>query len=207
MYRKFGKRWFDIIVALMAIILLAPVWLFLALMVRLKLGSPILFRQRRPGRYSRPFTILKFRTMSDACDNVGNLLPDADRLTPFGQFLRRTSMDELPELLNVLKGEMSLVGPRPLLINYLPYYSEYERRRHEERPGISGWAQINGRNDLSWNERLSCDIWYVDNLSFLVDIKVLWFTLLRVFSQRNVQVLPRSSMLDLDEERRKIEVD
>lgn len=206
MYRKFGKRLFDFLVALVLIILLLPLWLGLALLVRLKLGSPVLFRQQRPGWHGRPFTILKFRTMTNACDAAGNLLPDADRLTSFGQFLRRTSLDELPELLNVLKGEMSLVGPRPLLIKYLPYYSKDEQRRHEIRPGITGWAQVNGRNNLSWNERLSCDVWYVDNLSFLMDVKVLRLTLSKVITQRNVQVLPRSTMIDLDEEREKANV-
>ncbi|HRQ37748.1 MAG TPA: sugar transferase [Chloroflexota bacterium] len=206
MYQEFGKRLFDFVVALVMVFLLLPLWLLLALLVRLKLGSPILFRQQRPGWHGRPFTILKFRTMTDGRDPAGNLLSDANRLTPFGQFLRRTSLDELPELLNVLKGEMSLVGPRPLLMRYLPYFSQLEQRRHEVRPGITGWAQVNGRNNLSWDERLSCDVWYVDNLSVLVDIKIFWFTIWGVIKQKNVQVLPQATMLDLDEERKRADV-
>jgi len=201
-YIQFGKRALDLVLTVPALIVFAPLLALVALLVRLKLGSPVLFRQQRPGRHGRLLTLFKFRTMTDACDAEGRLLPDAQRLTPFGRFLRRTSLDELPELFNVLKGEMSLVGPRPLLIKYQPYYSQQELRRFEVLPGISGWAQVNGRNNMAWDDRLASDLWYVDNASLLLDLKILCLTLWKVVRRDNVQVDPRATMLDFDEERK-----
>ena len=198
MYHAFGKRVIDLMLTIPALILLAPLIVLVAVLVRIWLGTPVLFRQERPGLHGRPFTLLKFRTMTAGRDAEGNLLPDAVRLTPLGQFLRSTSLDELPELINVVKGDMSLVGPRPLLMKYLPYYTAEEWRRFELLPGISGWAQVNGRNTLAWNTRLACDIWYVENCSFLLDLKILWITLLKVLRRADVCL----DLLDLDEERR-----
>ena len=175
-YRNFGKRLLDIALASLILILLLPVLPVLAVLVRFKLGTPILFRQQRPGRDRQPFTILKFRTMTDACDAQGNLLPDAQRLTPFGRFLRSTSLDEVPELINVLRGEMSLVGPRPLLMKYLDRYTPEQVRRHEVRPGLTGWAQANGRNGLTWEEKFALDVWYVDHQSLWLDLKIIALT-------------------------------
>jgi len=158
----------------------------IALAVRLRLGVPVLFRQRRPGLHGQPFTLLKFRTMTGARDAAGNLLPDAERLTPLGRFLRATSLDELPELLNVLKGEMSLVGPRPLLLEYLTRYTPEQARRHDVRPGITGWAQVNGRNALSWEHKFALDVWYVDHVSLGLDLKILVLTALRVLARQGI---------------------
>jgi len=177
MYRTIGKRLFDLLLTIPALILLAPVLALVALIVRLKLGSPVLFRQQRPGQQTRPFTIYKFRTMADKRDSHNRPLPDAKRLTPFGQFLRSTSLDELPELFNVLKGEMSLIGPRPLLMKYLDRYTANQMRRHEVKPGITGWAQVNGRNKISWNEKFALDVWYVDHCSLGLDLKILVSTI------------------------------
>jgi len=171
------KRLFDLILTIPALLLLWPALLILALLVRLKLGSPVFFRQTRPGLHGKPFRIIKFRTMRNAFNPDGTPLPDCDRLTPFGRFLRSTSMDELPELINVLKGEMSLVGPRPLLMQYLERYSPLQARRNEVLPGITGWAQVNGRNALSWDDKFSLDVWYVDNQSVILDLKILWLTI------------------------------
>lgn len=183
MYRRFGKRLLDVALASAALLLLLPFIGLLALLVRSRLGTPVLFRQRRPGLNGRIFTIYKFRTMTDARDEQGQLLPDAQRLTPFGRFLRSSSLDELPELWNVLRGDMSLVGPRPLLIQYLPRYTPQQARRHEVRPGITGWAQVNGRNALSWEQKFSLDVWYVDNVSLWLDLRIglltVWKTLRR----------------------------
>lgn len=176
MYRTFGKRLLDLALTIPALILLSPVLGLVALLVRLKLGAPILFRQQRPGLLGQPFTILKFRTMTNARDAQANLLPDEDRLTPFGQFLRSTSLDELPELFNVLKGEMSLVGPRPLLMRYLDRYSPEQMRRHKVKPGITGWAQVNGRNALTWERKFDLDVWYVDHQSLWLDLKIIALT-------------------------------
>jgi lipopolysaccharide/colanic/teichoic acid biosynthesis glycosyltransferase len=170
------KRALDIVVSLTGLLLLSPLLLLLGLMVRLFLGSPVLFRQIRPGMDAAPFEILKFRTMLDAYGPDGLPLPDAQRLTRFGRFLRASSLDELPELWNVLKGEMSLVGPRPLLMEYVPLYDVIQRRRHEVRPGITGWSQINGRNAIGWDQKFALDIWYVDNRSLWLDIKILFLT-------------------------------
>lgn len=180
------KRLMDIIGALSGLLVLGPVILLLAVLVRVKLGSPVLFRQARPGMSGSAFEMAKFRTMTDAKDASGELLPDADRLTGFGQFLRSSSLDELPELWNVLKGDMSLVGPRPLLMEYLPLYSERQARRHEVRPGITGWAQINGRNALSWEEKFELDVWYVENRTLWLDIKILFLTVWKVVKRDDI---------------------
>jgi len=180
------KRLFDISVASLVLVLLSPILLVVALMVRINLGAPVLFRQVRPGLGGQPFVLLKFRTMRDAVDGSGNPLPDEQRLTRLGKFLRASSLDELPELWNVLKGDMSLVGPRPLLMEYLSLYTREQARRHDVRPGITGWAQVNGRNALDWEERFAMDVWYVDNCSFWLDVKILWLTLLKVIRAEGV---------------------
>lgn len=176
MYKNFVKRCLDLLFSLCGILVLSPVLLVLCVLVRVKLGSPVLFRQERPGKNERIFTLCKFRTMTDEKDENGDLLPDAVRLTKFGRFLRATSLDELPELFNILKGDMSIIGPRPLLVSYLPYYSEREKLRHSVRPGLTGLAQVSGRNFLDWDRRLEKDVEYVENLSFGMDVKVLWMT-------------------------------
>lgn len=180
------KRLFDVTAAAVALLLLSPVIALVAWKVRKNLGAPVLFRQQRPGRGGKPFEMVKFRTMRDAVDAQGNVLPDAQRMTPFGSFLRASSLDELPELWNVLKGEMSLVGPRPLLMEYLPLYSTEQYRRHELRPGVTGWAQINGRNALSWDEKFKLDVWYVDNSSFWLDLKILFLTVKKVVKRDGI---------------------
>lgn len=174
------KRQVDIAVSMLGLILLSPIMIIIALMIRYKLGSPVLFRQYRPGLNGQPFEIIKFRSMRDVYDEQGRKLSEKERLTPFGRRLRATSLDELPELWNVLKGDMSLVGPRPLLMEYLPHYSAYEARRHEVRPGVTGWAQVNGRNTISWEKKFDYDIWYVDNKTFLLDVKILFLTIKKV---------------------------
>jgi lipopolysaccharide/colanic/teichoic acid biosynthesis glycosyltransferase len=174
------KRLFDVAVAFFAVLVLALPLLILGWLIRIKLGSPVLFTQVRPGLQGKPFRMVKFRTMTDVCDIGGELLPDEQRLTPFGCFLRSTSLDELPELWNVLRGEMSIVGPRPLLIEYMPLYSPEQSRRHEVRPGITGWAQVNGRNSISWDEKFALDVWYVDNRSLWLDMKIIWLTIRKV---------------------------
>lgn len=166
------KRTIDILVAAVSLLILLPVLLALAVLVRWRLGSPVFFRQTRPGLHEKPFTLIKFRTMRDAVDSSGKRLPDEQRMTGFGSWLRRTSLDELPELWNVLVGDMSLVGPRPLLMEYLPLYNETQKRRHEVRPGLTGWAQVNGRNDIDWPEKLQLDVWYVDNHSLALDVQI-----------------------------------
>lgn len=180
------NRLFDLTLSLIALFLLLPAILVLFLLVRVKLGSPVLFYQTRPGVNGVPFRMMKFRTMTEECDAQGNLLSDADRLTKFGRFLRASSLDELPELWNVLKGDMSLIGPRPLLMAYLDRYTPEQARRHEIRPGITGWAQVNGRNAISWDEKFKLDIWYVDNQSFWLDIKILWMTFSKVFKREGI---------------------
>ncbi len=179
-------RIFDILVSFLLLTLLLPLLTIISILVKYKLGSPILFKQSRPGQNGIPFLILKFRTMVNLTDSIGNQLPDNERLTSFGRFLRSSSMDELPELWNVLKGEMSLVGPRPLLMEYLPLYSKIQARRHKVKPGITGWAQINGRNSVSWEEKLEMDVWYVDNKSFLLDLKILFLTVFRVIKKDGI---------------------
>jgi lipopolysaccharide/colanic/teichoic acid biosynthesis glycosyltransferase len=188
------KRMFDLIAAGIALVLLSPVLACLGWFIRRRLGSPVLFRQERPGLNGRPFMMVKFRTMTDARDERGDLLPDGERLTPFGRWLRSTSLDELPELWNVLRGEMSIVGPRPLLMDYLPLYTPEQARRHQMRPGITGWAQVNGRNAISWEEKFMLDIWYVDNRSLWLDIKILWLTVKKVLVRDGISAEGDSTM-------------
>ena len=181
MYAKYIKRILDFTLSLIAIICLSPILLITALLVRIKLGSPVLFKQPRPGKDEKIFNMYKFRSMTDKRDVDGNLLPDKDRLTKFGKLLRKTSLDELPELFCILKGDMSIVGPRPLLVKYLPLYNEHQRRRHEVRPGLSGLAQVNGRNAISWEEKFDWDVKYVDNITFLGDVKIILQTVWKAF--------------------------
>ncbi|WP_076923750.1 sugar transferase [Pseudoalteromonas sp. EB27] len=180
------KRLFDFLVALFTLLTLLPVIIVVALLIRFKLGSPILFTQNRPGLNGNVFKMMKFRSMLDGKDKHGNLLPDDERMTKFGTFLRSTSLDELPGLFNVLKGDMSLVGPRPLLVQYLPLYNTEQARRHDVRPGITGWAQVNGRNAISWEQKFKFDVWYVDNQSFLLDLKILLLTVKKVFVREGI---------------------
>ncbi|GLK72524.1 sugar transferase [Ancylobacter dichloromethanicus] len=191
------KRVFDIAVSASALLVLSPVLLVVALLVRWKLGSPVLFRQMRPGLNCQPFAMVKFRTMTDARGAEGELLSDRERLTPFGRFLRATSLDELPELWNVLKGEMSLVGPRPLLMRYLPYYSPREMRRHEVRPGVTGLAQIRGRNAITWEDKLAADVEYVESRSFALDLQILFLTVAKVFGGKGVLDAAPQGALDI----------
>lgn len=188
------KRLFDVLVAGVGIGLLAIPMLIIALLIRKHMGSPVIFSQVRPGLHGKPFTMYKFRTMRDARDAKGNLLSDAERITPLGQFLRRTSLDELPELWNVLKGEMSLVGPRPLLMEYLPLYSSEQARRHEALPGVTGWAQVNGRNAISWEEKFRLDVWYIQNWNFALDVKILWMTVQKVFKREGISAAGEATM-------------
>ena len=188
------KRIIDFLAAATLLLLLAPLLLVLGVLVRTRLGSPVLFRQPRPGLGGRVFTLVKFRTMKDQRDARGALLPDAIRLTPFGLWLRRTSLDELPELWNILRGDMSFVGPRPLLVDYLPLYSERQRRRHEVRPGLTGWAQVNGRNALSWEERFALDVWYVEHRSVLLDARILLLTALQVLRPKGISAEGHATM-------------
>lgn len=183
MYRNYIKRLLDIFISLTGMLLLSPVYLIVAILVRVKLGSPVIFHQKRPGYQERIFTLCKFRTMTDERDENGELLPDSVRLTKFGLFLRKTSLDELPELWNILKGDMSLIGPRPLLVSYLPWYTQRERLRHTVRPGLTGLAQVSGRNYIEWDKRLEKDVEYVEHISFRMDLKVLWLTFRVVFGK------------------------
>lgn len=185
-YKKYVKRFFDIILSLIAIIILSPVYIVLALLVRFKLGSPVLFHQDRPGKDGKIFHMYKFRSMTDERDENGELKPDDVRLTPFGKKLRATSLDELPELFCILKGDMSLVGPRPLLIQYLPLYNERQRHRHDVRPGLTGWAQVNGRNTLTWPQKFEYDVEYTEKVSFLLDIKILFMTVVNVLKKEGI---------------------
>ena len=180
------KRLFDFLVALCALLTLLPVIIVVAILIRFKLGSPILFTQARPGLHGKVFSMMKFRTMLDATDSQGSQLSDEKRMTPFGGFLRSASLDELPGLLNVLKGDMSLVGPRPLLVQYLPLYNDEQKRRHNVRPGITGWAQVNGLNAISWEDKFKYDVWYVENQSFWLDLKILLLTIKKVFIKEGI---------------------
>lgn len=188
------KRFFDIFISINAIVLLSIPILLLCIIVRRKLGSPVFFRQIRPGLHGKPFEMVKLRTMTDYRDEKGQLLTDAERLTTFGSFMRASSLDELPELWNVLKGDMSLVGPRPLLMEYLPLYSAKQARRHQVRPGITGWAQVNGRNALSWEEKFKLDVWYVDNRTIWLDIKILWLTVRKVMMRDGISAVGEATM-------------
>lgn len=180
------KRLIDFIGAFIGLVVLSPLMILIALLVRVNMGSPVLFRQERPGLHGRPFVMYKFRTMRDLRDSEGRLLPDEMRLTRLGRFFRSTSLDELPELFNVLKGEMSLVGPRPLLMEYLNRYTPEQARRHEVKPGITGWAQVNGRNALTWEDKFKLDVWYVDNWNLLLDLKILWLTIIKVLKREGI---------------------
>ena len=188
------KSIFDKILALFLIILFSPIYIVVSLLIFFKMGSPILFRQKRPGYKEKIFGIYKFRTMTNDTDADGNLLPDDKRLIGIGKFIRSTSLDELPQLFNVLKGEMSFVGPRPLLEEYLPLYNEKQKRRHDVKPGITGWAQVNGRNAISWEQKFDYDVWYVDNQSFWLDIKILWLTFLKVVKRSDISSSTSSTM-------------
>ena len=188
MYRKYIKRLLDIVISLTALVVLSPVLLIVAILVRCKLGSPIIFHQQRPGYNEEIFKLCKFRTMTDERDENGELLPDAVRLTKFGRMLRATSLDELPELWNILKGDMSIIGPRPLLVSYLPYYTEEEKLRHTVRPGLTGLAQVSGRNLLDWDKRFATDVEYVRNLTFAMDVKIFFLTIKKVFVRENIEV-------------------
>ena len=188
------KRIIDILGASVGLLLFSPVLAIVAYKIRREMGSPVLFRQKRPGRHGRPFQMIKFRTMRDAIDADGRPLPDAERLTKLGRFLRSSSLDELPELWNVLKGEMSLVGPRPLLMEYLPLYSPEQARRHEVRPGVTGWAQVNGRDAISWDEKFALDLWYVDNRSLWLDMKIIWQTIRKVIKRDGISAAGEATM-------------
>ena len=191
---KFFKRLFDIIASASGLIFLSPVFLILIYLIRKNLGEPVFFTQERPGKDGKPFKMIKFRSMRDAVDKDGNPLPDSERLTPFGKKLRAASLDELPELWNVLKGDMSLVGPRPLLMSYLPLYNDFQFRRHEMRPGVTGWAQVNGRNAISWDEKFAYDIWYIDHFSLWFDMKILFLTIKKVFIKEGISAEGEATM-------------
>lgn len=202
MYKKFFKRFFDIILSLIAIIILSPVYLIISILVLIFMGWPILFKQPRPGKNEKIFNMYKFRTMTNKKDKDGNLLPDEQRLPKFGRFLRKTSLDELPEIFSIFIGKMSIVGPRPLVVQYLPYYTEEEHHRHDVRPGLTGWAQVNGRNNLSWDDRFKLDIEYVNNISLIFDIKIIFLTIKKVIKASDINVRGTGKMMDFDEYRR-----
>ena len=193
-YSKYVKRIIDILLSLVVIVLFFWLYLIVAVLVRVKLGSPVIFRQPRPGKDEKVFKLYKFRTMTDARDKDGNLLPDEDRLPEFGKKLRATSLDELPEFFNILKGDMSFVGPRPLLVKYLPLYNEEQRHRHDVRPGLTGWAQVNGRNLLSWEDRFEKDVFYVNHISFLMDLKIVFMTVAVVFRHNDINSATDATM-------------
>lgn len=193
------KRFFDVFLTLSALLLLFPMMLMVAIVIFFKLGTPIIFIQTRAGKFGKPFKVFKFRSMLDAKDKDGKDLPDSLRLTRFGRFLRSTSLDELPSLLNVIKGDMSLVGPRPLLMEYLPFYSSEQAKRHDVEPGITGWAQVNGRNAISWDEKFKLDVWYVQNKSFTLDVKILCLTLKKVFFREGISAEGHPTMPRFDE--------
>ncbi len=186
MYKKFFKRFFDVFLSLLALTVLSPILLVVAILVRAKLGSPVLYTAERVGKNGKIFKLYKFRSMTDERDENGNLLPGAQRLTKFGKLLRSTSLDELPELVNILKGDMSIIGPRPLPEIYMPYYTEEENTRHSVRPGLSGWAQANGRNSLSWSEKFELDVWYINHISMWLDIKIIFLTVFKVFRREGI---------------------
>ncbi len=194
MYQKYIKRLLDIIISFTALVILSPVLLVTAVMVRVKLGSPVIFHQDRPGYHEKVFRLCKFRSMTDERGADGELLPDAVRLTKFGRTLRATSLDELPELWNILKGDMSLIGPRPLLVKYLPLYNEFQRHRHDVRPGLTGWAQVNGRNAITWEQRFEYDVDYVEHISFWMDLKILFRTVAVVFGHRGISSATDATM-------------
>ena len=201
MYKRFFKRFLDIFISLISLIILSPILLVIAILVRINLGSPIIFEQERPGKNEKVFTLYKFRTMTDKKDENGKLLPDSERRTKFGDFLRSTSMDELPELVNILVGSMSIIGPRPLLVEYLPYYTKEEHHRHDVRPGLTGLAQANGRNLVNWDDRFKMDLEYVNNLTFLMDIKIIFKTIKIVLKREGIRQEGQATMGSLNEYR------
>lgn len=201
-YEKHTKRILDFIISLICIVVLAPVMFLIAILVRKKLGKPIIFAQQRPGYKEQIFNLYKFRSMTDARDKNGNLLPETQRLTPFGNFIRSTSLDELPELFNILKGEMSFVGPRPLVVSYLQYYTESERKRHDVKPGLTGWAQANGRNSLTWEKRFEYDVYYAEHISFWLDIKTIFKTIKCVLLKSDIGIPGKGVMIDFSEYRK-----
>ena len=201
MYAKYIKRTLDLILSLMALIVLMPLMIIIGILVRINLGSPIIFKQKSPGKNEKIFTLYKFRTMTDKRDIDGNLLPDEYRLTKFGKFLRSTSLDELPELINIIKGDMAIVGPRPLLVEYLPYYTEEEKHRHDVRPGLTGLAQVNGRNLLEWDERLKKDLEYINSISVKNDLFIIFRTIINVIKRKDIAVGREHNMLSLNKER------
>lgn len=203
MYQKYIKRFLDVIISLCSLIVLSPLILVVAILIKLKLGSPVIFKQERPGKNEKIFTLYKFRSMSNKKDKNGKLLPDNQRLTKFGKILRSSSLDELPELFNILKGDMSLIGPRPLAVVYLPYYNEQEKHRHDVRPGLTGLAQINGRNTVNWEERFAYDIKYVNNITFIGDLKIFFKTFAKVFKRDGVVVTGTGELIDFDVYRKK----
>jgi len=193
------KRLFDIILSVLCLIILSPIMILIGGLIVLVLGHPIFFTQLRPGLEGEPFSIIKFRTMTNEKDERGNLLPNRDRMTPLGSFLRSTSLDELPELINVLKGDMSLVGPRPLLMDYLPFFTKNQHKRHKVRPGITGWSQVNGRNSINWDKKLNLDVWYVENQSLVLDIKILLLTIAKVIKREGINYNEQTPMPRFDE--------
>ena len=203
MYKKFFKRFFDIVLSLIAIIILSPVYLIISILVLIFMGWPIFFKQPRPGKNEKIFNMYKFRTMTNKKDKDGNLLPDEQRLNGFGKFLRKTSLDELPEIFLILSGKMSFVGPRPLVVQDLPYYTEEEHHRHDVRPGLTGWAQVNGRNNLNWDDRFKLDVEYVNNISLKFDVKIILLTIKKVVKASDINVRGTGKMVDFDEYRRK----
>ena len=207
MYAKYIKRILDLILSLMALIVLMPLMIIIRILVRINLGSPIIFKQKRPGKYEKIFTLYKFRTMTDKRDIDGNLLPDEYRLTKFGKFLRSTSLDELPELINIIKGDMAIVGPRPLLVEYLPYYTEEEKHRHDVRPGLTGLAQVNGRNTISWEEKLKYDTEYIKQISFYSDLKIIFKTIKKTIKRKDIKMGKELQFGKLNVERKKKVVD
>lgn len=202
MYAKYIKRVLDLILSLMALIILMPLMIIIAILVRIKLGSPVIFKQERPGKNEKIFTLYKFRTMTDKKDEKGNLLPDEKRLTKFGKILRSTSLDELPELFNIIKGDMSIVGPRPLAVQYLPYYTNEERHRHDVRPGLTGLAQIHGRNLLNWEDRFKYDINYTKDITVLKDLNIILKTIIKVFKREDIAIRGKGKTLDFDQYRK-----
>jgi len=185
-YENYFKRLFDLLLSIIVLIITFPIIFFTAILLFFQNSGRVLFYQRRPGYAEKPFNIMKFKTMTDERDEEGELLPDVERITSLGKFVRKLSLDELPQLFNVLKGDMSLIGPRPLLFKYIPLYSDEQRRRHEVRPGITGWAQVNGRNSISWEKKFKLDVWYVDNVSFMLDIKIIWLTIVKILKREGV---------------------
>lgn len=193
-YKAIFKRFIDLLISTIAFIILLPVFLVVAMLLTIANGGKAFFVQPRPGKNEKIFKVIKFKTMNDRRDKDNNLLPDADRITPIGRFVRKTSLDEIPQLLNVIKGDMSLVGPRPLLVQYLPLYSQVQKRRHEVRPGITGWAQVNGRNAIGWDQKFELDVWYVDHVSFGLDLKIIWLTIRKVFKSEGISQQGHATM-------------